>query len=40
MTTPVAIVRVSLGKCFPTSDTGTPIAVAPKAVPTKTPNAN
>ena len=40
VTIPVAIVRVSLGKCFPTSDTGTPIAVAPKAIPTKTPNAN
>ena len=40
VTIPVAIVRVSLGKCFPTSDTGTPMAVAPKAIPTKTPNAN
>ena len=25
------------GKCFPTSETGTPIAVAPSAVPTNTP---
>ena len=40
VTIPVAIVLVSLGKCFPTSETGTPIAVAPKAVPIKTPRAN
>ena len=33
----VGIVLLSLGKCFPTSDTGTPIAVAPRAIPTKTP---
>ena len=36
VTIPVAIVLVSLGKCFPTSETGTPIAVAPRAIPTKT----
>ena len=38
VTIPVAIVLVSLGKCFPVSETGTPIAVAPKAIPTKTPS--
>ena len=37
VTMPVATVLLSLGKCFPTSDTGTLMAVAPKAVPTKTP---
>ena len=37
VTIPVAMVLVSLGKCFPTSETGTPIAVAPNAIPTRTP---
>ena len=40
VTIPVAIVLVSFGKCLPTSETGTPIAVAPKAIPIKTPRAN
>ena len=37
VTIPVAIVLVSFGKCLPTSETGTPIAVAPKAIPIRTP---
>merc|ERR1711991_370106 len=37
VTMPVAIVLLSFGKCFPTSETGTPIAVAPRAIPTNTP---
>ena len=37
VTIPVAMVLCSLEKCFPTSETGTLMAVAPKAVPTKTP---
>ena len=37
VTMPVATVLFSLGKCLPTSETGTLIAVAPSAVPTKTP---
>ena len=37
LTMPVAIVLLSLGKCFPTSETGTPFAVAPRAIPTNTP---
>ena len=37
VTSPVASVRFLSVKCFPTSETGTAKAVAPKAVPTKTP---
>ena len=40
VTSPVAMDLDSFGKCFPTSETGTLIAVAPKAVPTKTPKLN
>ena len=36
VTIPVAMVLVSFGKCLPTSETGTPIAVAPKAIPMRT----
>ena len=37
VTIPVATVLFSLEKCFPTSETGTLIAVAPSAVPTIIP---
>ena len=40
VTSHVAMDLDSLGKCLPTSDTGTLIAVAPRAVPTRTPKLN
>ena len=40
VTIPVAKVLFLSEKCFPTSDTGTLIAVAPNAVPTNKPKLN
>ena len=37
VTIPVASVLFLSVKCFPTSETGTARAVAPRAVPTRTP---